>query len=58
MNANEDVSLKLISYPSNRGKGGAVRLGMLMAQGNRFLMMDADLATDLDDYPRLNRKVN
>ncbi len=37
-------SLKLISYQPNRGKGGAVREGMLQAQGNFTLFTDSDLA--------------
>jgi hypothetical protein len=32
-------------------------MGMLIASGERILMMDADLATDLNDYPKLNKKV-
>jgi len=31
---------------------------MLKANGNTLLMMDADLATDLNDFDKLHAKVN
>ncbi|GIW08460.1 MAG: glycosyl transferase [Dehalococcoidia bacterium] len=39
--------LRLISYQPNRGKGYAVRTGMLSATGTIVGFMDADLSTDL-----------
>ncbi|MCS6801641.1 MAG: glycosyltransferase family 2 protein [Chloroflexota bacterium] len=39
--------LRLISYQPNRGKGYAVRTGMLSASGAIVGFMDADLSTDL-----------
>ncbi|GIW10290.1 MAG: glycosyl transferase [Dehalococcoidia bacterium] len=39
--------LRLISYRPNRGKGYAVRTGMLSASGAIVGFMDADLSTDL-----------
>lgn len=41
----------------NRGKGGAVRIGMLFASGEKILMMDADLATDLNDYENVDKQL-
>jgi len=38
---------KIIALPTNRGKGAAVRTGVLAAAGDAILFMDADLATDL-----------
>jgi dolichyl-phosphate beta-glucosyltransferase len=35
----------VLEYPKNRGKGGAVRAGMEVAQGKFILMVDADGAT-------------
>ncbi len=35
----------VVEYPKNRGKGGAVRAGMSIAQGEMQLMVDADGAT-------------
>ena len=35
-------------YDENRGKGGAVKQGILDSSGDYILFMDADLSTDLD----------
>ena len=43
---------RLISYPSNRGKGYAIRTGMLASRGEAVIFMDADLSTPLDEIPR------
>jgi glycosyltransferase involved in cell wall biosynthesis len=44
------IPLRLIQHPDgrNRGKGAAVRLGMLAARGQRRLFMDADNSTTCD----------
>lgn len=42
-----------MNLPVNRGKGGAVRMGMLIAVGKVHLMMDADLATDINDFEKV-----
>ena len=39
------LSLVVVEYPKNRGKGGAVRAGMSLARGKNVLMLDADGAT-------------
>ena len=39
-----DPAIRLISYTPNRGKGYAVRTGMLAARGERILFTDCDLA--------------
>ncbi len=46
-------SLSVIGYAPNRGKGYAVRQGMLDARGTRRLMTDADLSTPIEDLARL-----
>lgn len=46
-------SLTVIGGAPNRGKGHAVRQGMLAARGARRLMTDADLSTPIEDLPRL-----
>ncbi len=48
--ANPDVKVECLSYGGNRGKGYAVRYGMLRAQGQIRLFCDADLATPPDQY--------
>jgi dolichyl-phosphate beta-glucosyltransferase len=45
--------LTLLGHERNRGKGHAVRRGMLAAGGERRLMTDADLSTPIEDLPRL-----
>lgn len=42
---------RLISYRPNRGKGYAVRTGMLASKGQEVLFMDADLSTPLEEIP-------
>jgi dolichyl-phosphate beta-glucosyltransferase len=44
---------KLISYSPNRGKGFAVRTGVLASHGENVLFMDADLSTPLSEIPRI-----
>lgn len=39
--------IKAVTYSPNRGKGGAVKEGILNAEGDYVLFMDADLSTDL-----------
>lgn len=43
----KDTRVKLISYQPNRGKGYAVRMGILAARGNVVCYTDADLAYGL-----------
>ncbi len=40
--------VQIISYPVNRGKGYAVRRGMLAAQGKYRLFVDVDLSTPIE----------
>ena len=46
-------TLHLISYSPNQGKGSAVRTGCLSAQGKYVLFSDADLATPIEEWQRL-----
>lgn len=48
-----DARIRLIGDTTNRGKGYAVRQGMLMAQGTQMLFTDADLSTPMEDYHTL-----
>ncbi len=48
-----DARFHLISNPGNRGKGYAVRHGMLKATGDWRLMTDADLSTPIEELNRL-----
>jgi len=44
---------KLISYTPNRGKGYAVKTGVLATHGDSVLFIDADLSTPLSEIPRI-----
>ena len=48
--AHPDVALQCLNYGGNRGKGHAVRYGMLRAGGDLRLFCDADLATPAEEY--------
>ena len=45
--------LLLVQNPGNRGKGFAIRHGMLEAQGDWILFSDADLSAPIDELPKL-----
>ena len=47
-NAGNYAHLKMISYTPNKGKGNAVRTGMLGASGDRIVCTDCDLAYGVD----------
>jgi len=44
---------KVIGYTPNRGKGFAVKTGMLAARGEWRLLMDADNSTDISEVEKL-----
>lgn len=46
-------SVRLVSYPINRGKGFAVKTGMLAATKDFRLMVDADMSTPLSEIQKL-----
>ena len=45
--------IRLLRNPGNRGKGYAVRHGMLDAEGDWILYTDADLSTPIEELPKL-----
>jgi dolichyl-phosphate beta-glucosyltransferase len=48
-----DRRVRVVRFPRNRGKGAAVRAGMLHARGRLRLMTDADLSTPITELDRL-----
>ena len=53
LGALEDSTVRVMTHPENRGKGAAIRTGLGAATGDLFLIQDADLEYDPDDWPRL-----
>ena len=50
---NDWQNFRLISYQPNRGKGYAVKTGMLEGKGDWRLLMDADNSTDISEIEKL-----
>jgi dolichyl-phosphate beta-glucosyltransferase len=51
--AGSDDRFRLISYSPNRGKGFAVRTGMIDADADWLLLCDADLAAPIEEVEKL-----
>lgn len=51
--AGERPHIRILRYETNQGKGYAVRYGVLRAEGQRVLFMDADLATPIEEITDL-----
>jgi len=51
--AAREPRLVLMQNPGNRGKGFAIRHGMLQAKGDWILFSDADLSAPIDELPKL-----
>lgn len=47
------LDFRLVRLPRNRGKGAAVRAGVLEAAGERILVTDADLSTPIEEVEKL-----
>jgi glycosyltransferase involved in cell wall biosynthesis len=55
LNRLRDSTVRVISYPNNRGKGAAVRRGIEEAKGDVIVVHDADLEYDPRDLGKLLR---
>jgi dolichyl-phosphate beta-glucosyltransferase len=53
-----EPSVRLIRLPQNRGKGYAVRTGVVNATGERILFADADGSTPIEELHRLERAIH
>jgi dolichyl-phosphate beta-glucosyltransferase len=51
--ASDTPNLKLVRYGKNRGKGYALRTGVLATKGDPVLVMDADLSTPMEEMWKL-----
>ena len=47
-----------MELPTNRGKGGAVRQGILSSRGKEILFADADGATDINDLGKVRESLH
>ncbi len=47
------LALRVLRHPGNRGKGAAVRTGVLAAEGALVLISDADFSTPIGEWERL-----
>lgn len=45
--------LSVVSLPENRGKGAAIRAGVLVSSGDFVLLSDADLSTPIGEWEKL-----
>ncbi len=45
--------VRVVTYPTNKGKGGAVQTGVLAARGEILLFSDADLSTPIEETDKL-----
>jgi len=53
-----EVQSQMIRCPKNRGKGHAVRSGVLKSSGEFILFTDADLSTPIEEVARFIEKIN
>jgi len=53
-----DARVRLVALPQNRGKGAALRAGVAATRGARVLLMDADLATPIEELVPLSRALD
>jgi len=47
------LALTVLTYPENRGKGAAIKTGVLASTGDPLLVSDVDLSTPLSEYGKL-----
>lgn len=55
--AEKHENIRVLALIKNRGKGGAVRLGVLSARGSTILFADADGATKFQDLKKLEESL-
>ena len=53
----KNSNIKLLSYEKNRGKGYAVKTGMLGAVGDLRLFMDSDNSTPIEELDKLTKLI-
>jgi glycosyltransferase involved in cell wall biosynthesis len=53
LSALADSTVRVLTHPTNRGKGACIRTALERARGDLVLIQDADLEYDPADWPRL-----
>lgn len=53
----ERLDLKVLGYGENRGKGAAIRTGVLASSGDPVLVSDTDLSTPLSEWVKLAERL-
>jgi dolichyl-phosphate beta-glucosyltransferase len=56
--ARHNEELRLVSYEVNKGKGYAVKAGVLSAKGNLILIDDADGSSPIEEFVRLKSAID
>jgi dolichyl-phosphate beta-glucosyltransferase len=49
--------VRVIRHPENRGKGAAVKTGLLASRGDRVLLSDADFSTPIEEIEKLEARL-
>src|SRR5262245_56046206 len=49
--------VKVLRHERNRGKGGAVKTGVLASRGDRVLLTDADFSTPIEEVEKLEARL-
>jgi len=50
--------IRVLTFHKNRGKGGAVRMGVFCSRGQKILMVDADGATKFSDLQHVDKALD
>lgn len=53
----ENLVIELLRHPKNRGKGAAIRTGVLASTGDPLLVSDTDLSTPLGEWVKLAERL-
>ncbi len=54
----ENLDLRIVSYGQNRGKGAAIRAGVIESSGDPVLVSDTDLSTPLSEWTKLAERLS
>ena len=53
-----NIPIRVLSYLPNRGKGYAVKQGVLNCNGDKIIVMDADFSVDLVEIPKFVKELD